>query len=46
MYPPLDQNAANGGCRNIAKNIQQPLLFGLGWIVQQTVQTVRKLSDA
>jgi aminoglycoside N3'-acetyltransferase len=23
MHPPLDQSAANGGSRNIAKNIQQ-----------------------
>jgi hypothetical protein len=37
MHPPFDQSAANGGSRNIAKNIQQPLLFGPGWIVQQTV---------
>jgi hypothetical protein len=28
MYPPLDQSAANGGCHNIAKNIQQPLVCG------------------
>jgi hypothetical protein len=27
MYPPFDQSAANGGSRNIAKNLQQPLIF-------------------
>jgi hypothetical protein len=28
MYPPLDQSAANGGSRNIAKNIQQTVVLG------------------
>jgi hypothetical protein len=34
MYPPLDQSAANGGSRNIAKNIQQTVLFGRAVQVQ------------
>jgi hypothetical protein len=37
MYPPFDQSAANGGSRNIAKKIQQTVVFGPGWIVQQTI---------
>jgi hypothetical protein len=32
MLPPFDQSAANGGCRNIAKNVQQPLGFRMGFV--------------
>jgi hypothetical protein len=36
VQPPFDQSAANGSCRKIAKNAQQPLGFERGFWRRQS----------